>query len=164
MNKNHQKSELSLKQYADHLGHWPSQNEWDQYARTHGLLSCTALRYHTGLNWETYRQHLGYLPKTRYYTQDDCIAALQQAEKSLGSFFTQREYNAWRKTQPDLPSRQQIITRCGRWNDAKTMAGFVPNPSFATKITTKEGCLEALRQAAAAKIKMPHTSKQYAGF
>jgi hypothetical protein len=143
------KTERALKAFVNQIGYWPSQNEWDQYARENGYLTVVALRHYTKMSWEAYRKKLGFPPRVRHFTREECIKALQVAAQELGMFFTQKDYAAWRNNnRPDLPTLSQIQRQCRRWNDAKTMAGLVPNPVFATRITTERDVLNALKECA----------------
>lgn len=61
--------------------------------------------------------------KHNKYSKEDCLSALQQAEKVLGHEPSQHEY----KNLDISPSYQTIADKFGRWNLAKRKAGMSEN-------------------------------------
>ena len=123
-------TEKAIKEYAESLGYWPSQTQWNKYASQHGHLSYTGLYYHTKTNWERYRQKFDFPSREKVFSRAECIEALKNAAKKLGLFFTRKEYGEWQKNKSDLPSIGQISGRCGGWNKAKEDAGLFSNTAW----------------------------------
>lgn len=139
-------TETALREYASRKG-WPSQKEWTAYAKEHDLLGWQGANYRTGMNWETYRKHLGFPTRSHHHTYKECIDAIKEASENLGQFFTRKEYEAWQSSRPDLPTHHVISRRCGGWNGAKVEADLLPNLVWGKEFTDDE-IISALKACA----------------
>lgn len=138
-----------IEKFARDIGHWPSLKEWDDYAHREGLPVSMTIYYHTKKPWEVLRKELGFPARHRKLSVDDCVLAMKEASIILGEFFTKREYTWWQKEErPDLPSPQQLATRCGGFNKAKEMAGVLTNRPWG-KVYRDEEIIKALENCAA---------------
>jgi len=136
-NKRLDKTLKILKKYAEANG-WPSQKEWDEYARENNLYSFMGIYYITKLNWETLRQELNIPPRNKTFSRDECIQALKQAAEEYGIFIKRSEYAEWQKNHRDMPTPAQISRRCGGFNKAKELAGLVPSRVLGRTIDDEE--------------------------
>jgi hypothetical protein len=125
-NKRFKKTIEEIKKYAEACG-WPSQKEWNVYAKTNDLYTTMGIYYITKLNWNSFRQKLNIPPRSRTFSREDCIHALRQAEEEYGIFIKRSEYAEWQKKHRDMPTPAQISRRCRGFNTAKKLAGLVPN-------------------------------------
>jgi len=85
-----------LRRFATELGHWPSQKEWDQHAKSVGVLTWMGLYYHLRRNWEQLRKEMGFPPHTKKWTAEECLEWLRRASEELGPSFTRGAYREWR--------------------------------------------------------------------
>lgn len=134
----------ALVQYARKLGHFPSTADWRKYANEHGYYSAVTIMTHTQKSWEMLRKQLGFEPKIKSYTKEECIKALRKAAEVYGIFIRRREYEEWAKKQGNVPTAAQLISIFGNYTEAKIASGLFPNEPFGKKYTDEE-CLEALK-------------------
>ncbi|MBU5341319.1 hypothetical protein [Caldifermentibacillus hisashii] len=140
----------ALKERASELGYWPPKREWDIYAKENGYYSMVSIRKKSRKTWEELREEFGFEAKIKRYTADDCIRALQSAAEEYGPKLSIRQYEAWAKTQTDVPSTMQISTIFKTYANAKIKAGLIPN-QVTGKIFTVDEILEALKKCAEEK-------------
>jgi len=137
-------TEMVLREYASLRG-WPSQSEWNTYAKEKGYLGVQGIYYHTRKNWNDYRDLLGFLPRAHRFSKEECLDAIRMASKELGQFFTRKQYEEWQKLHPTFPNHQVISGRCGGWNIAKVSVGLLPNDSWGKEFTEEE-IIDSLRK------------------
>ncbi|SFU71506.1 hypothetical protein [Alicyclobacillus macrosporangiidus] len=125
-----EQSLAALRSYAASLGRWPSQAEWDAYAAQGRLLRQMSLYYHTRKPWSKLRDEMGFAPRDKGPTEEECIRALREAAET-SPLLTKRDYDAWQRQHPDRPPRTKITRQLGgTWNRAKERAGLpVIDPS-----------------------------------
>lgn len=143
-----QETQTALCNYASQHG-WPSMSEWNKYAKTHGYLGTQGIYHHTRQKWEDYRKSLGFPPRNKSFTKEECIEAIKKAAIELGEFFTKKQYTKWQKAHPNFPSPGVITNRFESWNAAKIAAGLVPNASWGKEFSDEE-ILTALKDCAQA--------------
>ena len=149
----------ALKKYAEKLGFWPSLSEWNTYARENGYYQFQGIHYHTRKSWETLRKEFGFPTKQKKFTKEECIVALQKAAQKYGSALKRKEYNEWRKSNPDTPSAAQLVTVFGSYTKAKIEAGLLPN-KIGGKTFSDEEIISALKKCAA-EIGEKFSERQY---
>lgn len=145
--RNLEQSLKGLQQYVESIGYWPTQKQWNKYAKENNFYSTVGFFERTKKSWETLRQEMGYPPRNKQYTKEDCIKAIKQASNHLGELFTKREYVDWQKDYPELPSANKISRICGGWNSAKVEAGLFINIAFGKEFTERE-IFDALKSCA----------------
>lgn len=64
--------------------------------------------------------------RNKKYTIEELKNSLNMASKSLGEFFTAKEYEKWSKKNK-LPSKTAIIKEFGSWSNAKVALGISSN-------------------------------------
>jgi len=138
----------ALQAWSEQRKSWPSQREWDAYAKAHGYLGAEALLHHRQQSWFALCDDLG---GQRWQAQEQatCLEAVREAAKTLGPWMTKREYDRWAKAEPGRPRLGVVTRRCGgRWNETKALAHLPQNPSTNTHIWSEQEMLDALREAA----------------
>jgi len=141
---------VALQAWSDERGSWPSQHEWNAYAKAHGYLGTESLRYHRHQSWLALCAELGG-QRSQAKEQAECLAAVREAAESVGPWMTKRQYDAWAQEVPGRPRLGVVTRRCGgRWNRTKALAQLPQNPAINTHIWSEAEMLNALRQAAIA--------------
>lgn len=136
--RNLEQSLNAVHQYAESIGYWPTQKQWNKHAKENGFYSIVGLYERLKKNWETIRNDMGYPSRNKKITEEDCIQAIKQAADSLGQFFTKREYAIWQKDFSELPTVAVISRRCGSWNKAKEKAELFVNNAYGKEFTVQE--------------------------
>ena len=152
------KTEQAIRDYASLHG-WPSQSEWNKFAKENGFLGVQGIYYHTNKTWNDYRDIIGFKPREHRFTKDECLNAMRQASSHLGQFFTRKEYEAWQKLRPELPTHAVITRRFGGWNQAKREVELIPNASWGKEFTDQE-IINAL-QACSRDLGMLYSEEEY---
>jgi hypothetical protein len=136
-NERLKKTIRELKKYAEANG-WPSQNQWNAYAKKNDLYTTMGIYYITKLSWDSFRQSLNIPPRNKTFSKENCIQALKKAAEEYGIFIKRSEYTEWQKRHRDMPTAAQISRRCGGFNTAKELAGLVPNEAVGRTINDEE--------------------------
>lgn len=144
------KSVEALRKYASEVGYWPSESEWNRFAKENGFYVGQTIRAKTEKSWESLRKEFGFAPKNKTYTKEDCIRALKKAAEVYGLKLKRKEYEAWRKTQEDEPSPAQISLLFRSFTNAKIAAGLIPNQIIGKTFSNDE-IADALRSCAKEK-------------
>lgn len=147
-----ERSIKALKMFAREKGYFPSEKEWNDYAKQKGFYVGQTIRVKTNHNWEGLRKKFGFPKKIKEFTKEDCIYFLKEAAKEYGKAIRKKEYTKWQKKHPEAPSMAQITRIFKSYQQAKIEAGLILNKS-SLKFTTRE-IYQALLECAKVKGKL----------
>lgn len=93
------------------------------------------------------------MSENKGYDEDEVLSSLLYVAHSLDKSPTSREYENFRKKNPDLhiPNKDTVISKCGGWNNAKKRAGL----EIYTKGTKRESFEEYYQEVKEQFGKLP---------